>query len=86
MDEGIDLLTVPPAKGRIHRKLRDVAEHRTGLRVDLALRGLPSAFSVDGVLALLEDKSVLPSLMKQRKIPPYSGKPLSVIACWWAVG
>lgn len=84
MDEGVDLWTVQPATGRLHRKLRDVVEHRTGVRVDLPLRGLMRTFLVDGVLALLEDKVVLPSRLKQWKIPPYSRKPLSVVSCWWA--
>lgn len=84
MDEGVDLWTVQPAKGRFHRKLRDVIEHRTGVRADLSIRGLVSAFRVDGVVALLEDKAILPSLLKQWKIPPYSRRPLAVISCWWA--
>lgn len=84
MDEGIDLWTVQPAKGRFHRKFRDIIEHRTGVRADLAVRGLVSVLRVDGVVALLEDKVVLPSLLKQWKIPPYSRRPLSVISCWWA--
>lgn len=84
MDEGIDLWTVQPARGRFHRKIRDVIEHRTGVRADLAVRGLFAALRVDGVFALLEDKAVLPSLLKQWGIPPYSRRSLSVISCWWA--
>lgn len=84
MDEGVDLSTVQPATGRLHRKVRDVVEHRSGIRVDLAVRGLLPAFRVDGILALLEDKAILPSLLKRWKIPPYSRMPLSVISCWWA--
>lgn len=84
MDEGVDLWTVQPVKSRYHRKIRDVIEHRTGVKVDLVIRGFLSAFRVDGVVALLEDKAVLPSLLKQWKLPPYSRKPLSVISCWWA--
>lgn len=84
MEEGIDLWTIQPPKGQFHRKIRDVIEHRTGVRMDLAVRGLVAAFRVDGVVSLLEDKAVLPSLLKQWKIPPYSRRPLSVISCWWA--
>lgn len=84
MDEGIDLWTVQPPRGRFHSKIRDVIEHRTGVRADLAVRGLFAAFRVDGVFALLEDKAVLPSLLKQWRIPPYSKRSLSVISCWWA--
>lgn len=31
MDEGIDLMPVRPAEGRVHRKVRDVIEHRSGV-------------------------------------------------------
>lgn len=84
MDEGIDLIPVRPVRGRVHAKARDVVEHRSGVRVDLAVRGAPAASRSDVVLALLEDKAVLPSLLKQRGLPPYAGRPLAVISCWWA--
>ncbi|MDR2322647.1 MAG: glycosyltransferase [Microbacterium sp.] len=84
MDEGIDLVPLAPATGRLHRKLRDVVEHRTGVRVDLALRGLPRAARADAVLCMLEDKAVLPAALRRRRIPPYRSAPLAVVSCWWA--
>lgn len=84
MDEGIDLIPVRPARGRIHGKVRDVIEHRSGLRVDLAARGAITAARSDVVLGLLEGMAVLPSLLKQRGLAPYAGRPLAAISCWWA--
>jgi glycosyltransferase involved in cell wall biosynthesis len=84
MDEGIDLMPVRPAEGRVHRKVRDVIEHRSGVRVDLAVRGATSASRSDVVLALLEGMAVLPSMLKQRGLPPYANRPLAAVSCWWA--
>lgn len=84
MDEGIDLIPVRPARGRLHRKVRDVIEHRSGVRVDLAARGALTAPGADVVLALLEGMAVLPSSLKQRRLPPYARPPLAAVSCWWA--
>ncbi len=84
MDNDVDLHTISMAKLRFHKKVRDLVEHRTGVRVDLALRGVFAAFRADLVLSILEDKSVLPSLFRQFRVRPYSARPLSVISCWWA--
>lgn len=81
---GIDLQLVSPARTRIHRKIRDVLEHRTGLSLDLAARGLSRAVRADATLALLEDKAVVPAWFKRHGIPPYGKLPLAVISCWWA--
>lgn len=65
-------------------KARDVVEHRSGLRVQSALRGARSARHSDLVLALLEDEGALPSLLRARRVPPYAGRPLVVWSCWLA--
>lgn len=83
MDQGVDLRTMRMVTHPLHKKLRDLVEHRTGVRTDLAIRGIPAAVSSDVVLAILEDKSVLPSLLRQRSLPPYSRRRLSVVSCWW---
>lgn len=84
MNEGIDLIPVRPARGRIHKKLRDVIEHRTGVQIDLAVRGMFDAFRADAVLGLLEGMAVFPALLKQRGLPPYSRLPITAVSCWWA--
>ncbi|KJL31155.1 glycosyltransferase family 4 protein [Microbacterium azadirachtae] len=81
---GIDLVTVPPARAALHLKLRDVAEHRSGVAQDLALRGARHAFRADAVLCLLEDKAVLPAALRRRRIPPYARPPIVAVSCWWA--
>lgn len=84
MDRGINLRTVPPAGSRLHKKIRDVIEHRLGIRVDIALRSIPHAFRSAAVLAILEDKAVLPSWFKRHHLPPYCSRTLTVVSCWWA--
>lgn len=84
MDEGVDLVITPPVRSRLHRKVRDVVEHRSGVRVDVALRGALRSRRLDAVLCMLEDKAVLPGAMKARGLPPFARVPLSVISCWWA--
>lgn len=81
---GIDLAVrshVPsPAVDRLRRKI----EHRTGYSVALPLRGMASAFSADVVIALLEREGALPSVLRRRGLPPYSGRPLVIWSCWLA--
>jgi glycosyltransferase involved in cell wall biosynthesis len=84
MDRDINLRVVAPAGSRLHKKIRDVIEHRLGMRVDLALRSIPHAFRSTAVLAILEDKAVLPSWFKRHHLPPYSSRTLTTISCWWA--
>lgn len=84
MDEGIDLIPVRPVRGRAHKKIRDVVEHRSHVAVDLAIRGASQAFRADAVLGILEGMAVFPSLLKQRGIPPYSKLPITAVSCWWA--
>lgn len=83
-DQDINLRVVPPARSALHRKTRDVVEHRLGIKIDLALRSIPLAFRSAAVVAILEDKAVLPSWFKRHRLPPYSSRPLTAISCWWA--
>lgn len=69
-----------PAIDRLRRKV----EHRTGYSVSLPLRGVASAGSTDVVIALLEREGALPSMLRQRRIPPYSRRPLVIWSCWLA--
>lgn len=84
MDRNIRLRVVAPARSSVHRKIRDLIEHRLGVKVDLAVRSVPHAFRSAAVLAILEDKAVLPSWLKRHRMPPYSGRSLTVVSCWWA--
>lgn len=84
MDRNIRLRVVAPARSSLHRKMRDVFEHRLGVKMDLALRSIPHAFRSAAVLAILEDKAVLPSWFKRHGLPPYSGRTLTAVSCWWA--
>lgn len=81
---GYELLEVTPAKLRIHRKLRDVVEHRTGRPVDKTIRSIPKTFHSDIVLAFLERQALSASWLKMYRVPPYSSKPLAMMACWLA--
>lgn len=83
-DHGVDLHTVQMPVSRAHKKLRDVVEHRSGVRVDLALRGAATARKSDAVLAVLEDKVEFPSLNRRLPFSPYSSARLAVVSCWWA--
>lgn len=75
---------VRPASGRWHLKVRDVLEHRTGVPMDLALRGAVKAHRADVVLAFLDSRGIFPSWARRHGLPPYANKPLAVISCWWA--
>ncbi|MHA6513098.1 glycosyltransferase family protein [Tessaracoccus sp. Z1128] len=83
-DFGYELVEVPLAETQLHRKLRDVAEHRLGVPLDKTLRSAPKVPSVDVVLAFLERQALAPSWLKVHRIPPFSRKPLAMLACWLA--
>lgn len=80
----LDLQLVPPAQGAVHRKVRDVLEHRSGVRLDLLARAVPRARRADAVLAFLEDQIPALSWMRRSHLPPYSRLPSLGISCWWA--
>lgn len=65
-------------------RLRRKVEHRTRYSVALPVRGMASAASADVVVALLEREGALPSMMRRRRIPPYSRRPLVIWSCWLA--
>ena len=81
---GYELLEVRPARSRFHAKARDVLEHRTGRPIDKAIRSVPKVLGADIVLAFLERQALFPSWLKSHRIPPYSSKPLAMLACWLA--
>lgn len=81
---GYELLEVEPARHRLHVKVRDVMEHRTGRPLDKTIRSVPKAGSADIVFAFLERQALTASWLKMRRIPPYSSKPLAMMACWLA--
>lgn len=83
MDVGYDLRVVRPARSRVHKKVRDVVEHRSGVFVDVALRSIPLVFSADAVLAMLESRAVIPAWFKRHGLPPYARPRLGVLSCWW---
>lgn len=82
--EGFDL-TVNGSRGaRLSTKVRDQVEHRLGFSVRTALQAIPHARSADVVVALLEREAVAASRLKQRRLPPYAGRPLVAWTCWLA--
>lgn len=80
----VDLWLVPTIKARPYLKLRDVIEHRSGLKIDRALRGIPQVARADAVLAFLEPYLYAPAWLRRRHVWPYSRRPLFGISCWWA--
>lgn len=80
----LDLRVVRPASTRVHRKVRDVVEHRSGVTMDLLLRAVPRAASSQAVLAFLEHQLTSLSWARRHRLRPYSAIPAMGIACWWA--
>lgn len=83
-DLGYELIEVAPATTRLHRKIRDVVEHRSGRPIDKTLRSLRKAASADIVLAFLEKQALAASWAKAHGLPPYAGRPLVMLSCWLA--
>lgn len=83
-DLGHALLEVAPAHSRVHRKVRDVIEHRSGRPIDKTIRSLTKVPRADIVLAFLEREALAASWAKANGMPPYSRKPLVMFACWLA--
>ena len=82
--DGFEMLRVDPARTRLHRKVRDVVEHRSGVAVDRTVRSLREAARADAVLAFLEREGVLASRLRARRVWPMRHTPLVVLSCWWA--
>lgn len=83
-DECTKLEIISSATASIHLKIRDVIEHRSGVKVDRFLRALPRASRTDLTLAFLEDQLTAPSWMRRRGVWPWARQPLAGISCWWA--
>ncbi len=82
--DGLQLLRVEPARSRVHRKVRDVVEHRSGLAVDRTVRAARAAASADAVFAFLEREGAFASRLRAGGLWPMRGTPLLVLSCWWA--
>lgn len=83
-DFGYQLVEVHPAGNRLHRKVRDVIEHRSGMPWDRTLRSIALARSSDIVLAFLEREALTAAAFSRRGLAPYGGRPLAMLACWLA--
>lgn len=81
---GHTLLDVPNAHFSVHKKVRDVLEHRLGFPLDKAIRSLPHISSANVLLCFLENYAIFPSLLKQQRVPPFSNTPIAMISCWLA--
>lgn len=81
---GYELVEVKPASHRLHRKARDVIEHRTGMPLDKTLRSTSRAWKSDLVLAFLEREALTAAALARRGVPPYANRPLAMICCWLA--
>ncbi|MBB1517110.1 glycosyltransferase family 4 protein [Tessaracoccus sp. MC1679] len=81
---GYELVDVPDARARLHRKLRDVVEHRTRRPLDKTLRSTLKAWRSDLVIAFLEREALAASWLKQRRLPPWRSLPLVMFECWLA--
>lgn len=65
-------------------KPRDVVEHRTGVPLERAVRGVRLAAEADVVIALLEQQGYAAGLAKRLGVPPYARTPLVLWTCWLA--
>ena len=66
------------------RKPRDAVEHRTGIPLERAVRGVRLAAEADVVIALLEQQGYAAGLAKHWRVPPYARTPLVIWTCWLA--
>ncbi|QDZ14983.1 glycosyltransferase family 4 protein [Humibacter ginsenosidimutans] len=65
---------------RAARKIRDVVEHRSGMKWEEAVRGIGAR--ADMTLALLEQFALAPLQLKKLRIPPYHAHPVVMLSCW----
>lgn len=82
--QGFRLRGTSQASGRVGTKLRQVAEHRSGMVLERGLRATPAVAGSDLVIALLENQAMLPGLLKGAKVPPFASTPLVIWSCWLA--
>jgi len=64
------------------RKVRDVWEHRRGLKAEEALRGISAR--ADAVVCVLEPCAPVPLQLRRLGLPPYRSAPITAISCWLA--
>lgn len=81
-DHGFELSGTTVTDNRVLSKLRDIVEHRSGVLVESAIRGL--THKVDVVIALLEQYAVAPGIIKSLNVPPFGNAPLVVLSVWLA--
>lgn len=81
---GFSLKASRPLKKNVPCKIRDVFEHRLGVKIDIPLRSFSHVAHADIVLGLLEPMSQLALNLKSRKIWPYGAKPFVLLSCWLA--
>lgn len=81
---GYEIAEVEPAGHRLHRKARDVIEHRIGMPIDKTLRSAPRAWKSSLVLAFLEREALTAAALARHGVPPYANRPLVMICCWLA--
>lgn len=80
----IDLFPITPLSVPSHKKIRDVIEHRSGVKWDLFIRGLRDYHYADIVFTMLEDKAVAPSLFYRWHLLRKGHRKLATLSCWWA--
>lgn len=83
IEMGFDLIPLPPSHGTLHRKISTVAEHRSGIPLDLAVRAIPRGRGVDVILAMLEPMAAAPALARRAGVWPYRRTPIHTVSCWW---
>lgn len=81
---GFHLSWAPRSDRSPWSKPRDVFEHRSGILVERALRGMRIAAEADVVIAVLEQQGYAAGLAKRWRIPPYARTPLVIWSCWLA--
>jgi glycosyltransferase involved in cell wall biosynthesis len=83
-DLGYELTGIRVGRGRVVTKLRNVAEHRTGLVLERPLRGVTAAARTDVIIAHLEAEARVAAGLKRHRIPPWSNTSLVMLGCWLA--
>ncbi len=78
---GFDLTVRSNIHSSAVTKLRAKIEHRTQYGVALPVQAAPAVLRNDIVIALLEREGGFPAILRGRRIPPYSKRPL-VIYSW----
>lgn len=83
-DQGHKIYSVSDAKNPFHIKIRDVIEHRSGIKVDKAIRSFIHALRSDFILCFLEEYARFPLKMRRLGAPGFKNKNIVMISCWLA--